>query len=820
LVDAAKHEPLADWEVKARFEKQILDHTGLRILEPELFWNFDPQHGATFYHSVLIDQDLEPVEVADEETAREFQKMHGESCVAFTQEGVWYVKMRRGSTIYIPKSMRRDRWVVGQVPTGWNAKLYGIPDDIINQVDRVTLFTLVSFVESLVNSGMTDPYEFYKYVHISKVGNCIGSGIGGMRSLREMFMERKLGDAPRVQGDVLQETFINTTAAWINMLLLSCSGPIKTPVGACATAMESFSIAVDTIQNGQAKMMVAGAFDDLNEESMLEFSNMKATANSDEQTAKDRPPKEMSRPMTSTRSGFVESHGAGIALLMAGDLAVEMGVPIYGIVGLVHCAMDREGRSVPAPGKGVLTIAAEAPAARYSPVLSLDYRRKHLEAELEAIDHWHEESMKALDAEMAESEHAEAQQHRDALMEEYKRQKAAAKKQWCQDWWKGHSSISPLRGALAAWNLTIDDIGMCSCHGTSTKLNDKNESDIMQTQMKALGRKEGNPLVVVTQKWLTGHPKGPASAWQVNGAMQAMLSGRIPGNRNLDNVDPELKVNQNLLYTSSTLNVGPLNAVVVTSFGFGQAGGELLLVHPDYFLSTLSQDTLNTYTLKRDARWKESNKFHEDVVAGRRKYVEVKTEAPYPPESTKDWLLGKQKRMGVPAVANETAKSQSDMPKFTPPMRMAASVTGSPVVVTDAIQNALISVVGDGEASSSVGVDVESVSNPCFVNSSFLERNYTQQERADCGTTTRSYAGLWAGKEAVVKALGNSGATLKSAGASLQEVELARAEDGTVSVKLHGYAAQEAARVGIQSFKVSLSYADDLAVAAVVTLDK
>ena len=194
---------------------------------------------------------------------------------------------------------------------------------------------------------------------------------------------------------------------------------------------------------------------------------MKATANTDEQTAKDRLPKEHSRPMSSTRGGFVESHGSGVCLLMAGDLAIEMGVPIYGVVGLVHCAMDREGRSVPAPGKGVLTIAAEAPTARYSPALSLNYRRKHLEAELQSVEQWHSEAISALDAQMDDASPEEKQQHRDALMEEYARQKAAAKRQWGTEWWKGHSSISPLRGALASWDLTIDDIGMCSCHGTN-----------------------------------------------------------------------------------------------------------------------------------------------------------------------------------------------------------------------------------------------------------------------------------------------------------------------------------------------------------------
>ena len=57
-----------------------------------------------------------------------------------------------------------------------------------------------------------------------------------------------------VQSDKLQEQFINTVLAWINMLLLS-SGPIKTPVGACGTAVESFDLGVETIRSGKAKIV-------------------------------------------------------------------------------------------------------------------------------------------------------------------------------------------------------------------------------------------------------------------------------------------------------------------------------------------------------------------------------------------------------------------------------------------------------------------------------------------------------------------------------------------------------------------------------------
>jgi len=815
-VDAKTNEPLADWEVQSKFEKDILNHSGIRIVEPELIWGFSPEKGAKFYHQVTLEKELQAVEVADEATAREFQKMHAEQCDVFQVEGVWFVKIRQGATIYVPRALRRDRWVAGLIPSGWDPKKFGIPDDIINQVDRVTLYSLVAFVESLVASGVTDPYEFYKYVHVSKVGNSLGSGIGGMHALRQMFTERKFGDADHVQGDVLQETFINTTAAWINMLMLSASGPVKTPVGACATAMESFAIAYDTITSGQAKIMVVGAFDDISEESMLEFANMKATCNNDDDTAKGRSPKEMCRPMTSSRAGFMESHGAGIHVLMAGDLAVEMGVPIYAVLGQVHTAMDKEGRSVPAPGKGVLTVVSESSAAKYAPTLQISYRRAQLQAELAGIDTWKVASQAAFDDGSLELDEGEMHLRQQAIDEEHQRLVAAAKRKWGTEWWKGHDSISPLRGALATWGLTVDDIGLASCHGTSTKLNDQNESDIINSEMEMLGRTDGNPLFVVTQKWLTGHPKGPASAWQVGGAIQSMVTGRIPGNRNLDNVDPMLRKYKHLLYTSQTLEVGPLKAAVVTSFGFGQAGGQLLLVHPDYFLASLPDIMVDQYKLKRDMRHQHVCCFQEEVMAGRRPFVQVKNEAPYDSAQTTAWLTNRACR-----IDGKTSSSHphAPLPFATLPTMADATLDFTMPVVAGSeanLQSALLSAAGMS-AGRSVGVDVEPIDNPAFNKETFLHRNYTQKEQDACARSDRALAGLWAGKEAVVKALGNAGARLRSAGAPLAEVELERQADGAVHVHLHGDAAKEASRIGVDSVFVSLSYADGLAVAVAAT---
>ena len=104
----------------------------------------------------------------------------------------------------VPKAFRFNRLVAGQIPTGWDAGRYGIPDDIIVQTDRATLWALVCAAEALNMSGITDPYELYQHMHPSEVGSAIGSGMGGMESLSRMFTDRRV-EKP-VQNDILQET--------------------------------------------------------------------------------------------------------------------------------------------------------------------------------------------------------------------------------------------------------------------------------------------------------------------------------------------------------------------------------------------------------------------------------------------------------------------------------------------------------------------------------------------------------------------------------------------------------------------------------------
>lgn len=771
-VDAKSGDPVDDRDVKAKYEKQILEHAGIRLIEPELFSGYDPNK-KQLLQEIQIEEDLDPFE-SSQENAEEFQRQHGEKVEIFELEsGEFTVRLKKGATLMIPKALKFDRLVAGQIPTGWDAKKYGIPDDIIEQVDQVTLFVLVCTVEALLASGITDPYEFYKYVHISEVGNCVGSGIGGTTALRGMYKDRFM-DKP-VQKDILQESFINTMSAWVNMLLLSSTGPIKTPVGACATAVESIDIGYETILEGKARVCLVGGFDDFQEEGSYEFANMKATSNAEDEFAHGRTPNEMSRPTTTTRNGFMESQGCGMQVIMSAQLALDMGVPIYGILGLTTTATDKIGRSVPAPGQGVLTTARENPGKFPSPLLDMKYRKRQLDLRRQQIKQWQESELLYLQEEVAAmkaqagfgfDESAYAQERAEHIEREAIRQEKETQFSLGNNFWRQDSRIAPLRGALATWGLTIDDLGVASFHGTSTVANDKNESEVICKQMAHLGRKKGNALLGIFQKFLTGHPKGAAGAWMFNGCLQVLNSGIVPGNRNADNVDPVMEKFDYIVYPSRSIQTDGIKAFSVTSFGFGQKGAQAIGIHPKYLFAALDQTEFQRYKMKVDARQKRAYRYFHNGMINNTLFV-AKTHSPYAESLESQVFLNPDCR-----VTETKLTSELTYPKTPPKKNVNTEKTESTRQMLESLAKATSS--GD----SKVGVDIEDVKAINIKNETFITRNFTEKEQTYCtraSSPQASFAGRWSAKEAVFKALG---ATSKGSGAPLRDIEITNAENG------------------------------------------
>ncbi|MBJ7518142.1 MAG: DUF1729 domain-containing protein [Solirubrobacteraceae bacterium] len=164
---------------------------------------------------------------------------------------------------------------------------------------------------------------------------------------------------------------------------------------------------------------------------------------------------------------------------------------------------------------------------------------------------------------------------------------------------------SPLARALHAHGLTADDIGVVSKHDTSTAMNDPNEADLHERLADALGRTPGNPLLVVSQKSVTGHSKGGAAAWQVAGLTQILATGVIPGNRHLESPNPLVTAGRHLAVGDWPIRLARgqrLRAGLITSLGFGHVSALIALAHPDVFVSAVPPDAREDYLARAGRR--------------------------------------------------------------------------------------------------------------------------------------------------------------------------------------------------------------------------
>lgn len=178
---------------------------------------------------------------------------------------------------------------------------------------------------------------------------------------------------------------------------------------------------------------------------------------------------------------------------------------------------------------------------------------------------------------------------------------------------------SALARALAKVGVGADDVAVISKHDTSTLANDPNETELHERLADALGRSEGAPLFVVSQKSLTGHAKGGAAVFQMMGLCQMLRDGVIPPNRSLDCVDDELAGSAHFVWIRDTLRLGekfPLKAGLLTSLGFGHVSGLVALVHPQAFIASLDPEQRTDYRRRADARLLAGQRRLASAIAG------------------------------------------------------------------------------------------------------------------------------------------------------------------------------------------------------------
>ncbi len=127
------------------------------------------------------------------------------------------------------------------------------------------------------------------------------------------------------------------------------------------------------------------------------------------------------------------------------------------------------------------------------------------------------------------------------------------------------------RAMIAAVNdagIAFDKVDYINAHGTSTSLNDKNET----MAIKRVFQQHAYQLAVSSTKSMTGHLLGAAGAVEAIFSILAMRDQVAPPTINLDNPDEGFDLN----YVAHTAQKRQINYALSNSLGFGGTNGSLL----------------------------------------------------------------------------------------------------------------------------------------------------------------------------------------------------------------------------------------------------
>jgi 3-oxoacyl-[acyl-carrier-protein] synthase II len=135
---------------------------------------------------------------------------------------------------------------------------------------------------------------------------------------------------------------------------------------------------------------------------------------------------------------------------------------------------------------------------------------------------------------------------------------------------EGEGCFRAMKAALRVARLSPEKIDYVNAHATSTPLGDAMESKAIEN---VFGQKAlDHELLVSSTKSMTGHLLGGAGGLEAGITIMAMLDQMAPPTMNLENVDPECRLN----YVPNEPVKAKIDYALSNSFGFGGTNGSLV----------------------------------------------------------------------------------------------------------------------------------------------------------------------------------------------------------------------------------------------------
>lgn len=363
--------------------------------------------------------------------------------------------------------------IAGEVKD-FNPSDYGIDKKEARHMDPSTQYAVAAAKLALDDSKMNLDDE-----DRDRIGTIVGTGIGGMETLHNLYKGLFSKGPSRVNPFVVPKMIANMASGQVS-IFFGLKGHCASVVTACATGTNSIGDAYRMIQRGELDAAVAGGTEAaVSPGAVAGFSAMKALSTNNDD------PAHASRPFDKDRNGFVMGEGAGIVVLEELEHAKKRGAHIYCEIGGYGSNADAYHITAPAP--------------------------------------------------------------------------------------EGIQQAKCMQLAIADADLTPDDVDYVNAHGTSTHLNDLNES-------KAVARVFGEhakDVLISSTKSMTGHLLGAAGAVEAIACAMTIESGKVHPTINLEEPEDELK-ELGLNYVPGKAVDADVNVAISNSFGFGGHNATLL----------------------------------------------------------------------------------------------------------------------------------------------------------------------------------------------------------------------------------------------------
>ena len=243
--------------------------------------------------------------------------------------------------------------------TGYRNHNAGVIKDI-EDIETSTGLRSNQILKPSINQAIEDSGIFDTDIDKSRVAISIGSSLAGYGGFVHWLFNKEYDENDKNYDSTLNENMkIDYHESILNVpgpllgteiaLEHDISGPISCSVTACSASGSAMALAVDTIRNGQADVVIVGAVDPLSELTYMGFHAIRAMS-------KNQP-----KPLDQNRDGLLIGEGSGCLILESESHLKKRGGKSYAEVAGYGLGNDAYHATQPHPnGEGAVVAMSGA----------------------------------------------------------------------------------------------------------------------------------------------------------------------------------------------------------------------------------------------------------------------------------------------------------------------------------------------------------------------------------------------------------------------------------------------------------------------------